>query len=89
MQLMVVEFARYIVGLKGAHTTEVNPKTFYNVIDILPEQKEKMAKNNYGGSMRLGAYDANIKRGLSLTRVTAKKKFPNAIAIAMKSIPIS
>ena len=63
MQLMVVEFARYIVGLKGAHTTEVNPKTFYNVIDILPEQKEKMAKNNYGGSMRLGAYDANIKKG--------------------------
>ena len=63
MQLMVVEFARHIAGLKGAHTTEVNPKTFYNVIDILPEQKEKMAKNNYGGSMRLGAYDANIKKG--------------------------
>ena len=60
------------------------------MIDILPEQKEKMAKNNYGGSMRLGAYDANIKKGdYRLREVTAKIKFPNAIAIAMKSIPIS
>ena len=63
MQLMVVEFARHLAGMKGAHTTEVNPKTPYNVIDILPEQKEKMIKNDYGGSMRLGAYDANIKKG--------------------------
>ena len=62
MQLMVVEFARHIAGLKGAHTTEVNPKTPYNVIDILPEQKEKMAKNDYGGSMRLGAYKALVKK---------------------------
>lgn len=63
MQLMVVEFARHVAGLKGAHTTEVNSKTPYNVIDILPEQKEKMAKNDYGGSMRLGAYDAAVKKG--------------------------
>ena len=63
MQLMVVEFARHLAGMKGAHTTEVNPKTPYNVIDILPEQKEKMSKNDYGGSMRLGAYDANVKKG--------------------------
>ena len=41
MQLMVVEFARHIAGLKEAHTTEVNPKTPYKVIDILPEQKKK------------------------------------------------
>ena len=63
MQLMVVEFARHIAGLAGAHTTEVNPKTPYNVIDILPEQKEKMVKKDYGGSMRLGAYDALVKKG--------------------------
>ena len=44
MQLMVVEFARHIAGLKGAHTTEVNPKTPYNVIDILPEQKKNYAR---------------------------------------------
>ena len=44
MQLMVVEFARHIAVLKGAHTTEVNPKTPYNVIDILPEQERKIEK---------------------------------------------
>ena len=63
MQLMVVEFARHIAGLKGAHTTEVNPKTPYNVIDILPEQKEKLKQKDYGGSMRLGAYEAMVKKG--------------------------
>ena len=63
MQLMVVEFARHIAGLKGAHTTEVNPKTPYNVIDILPEQKEKLRQKDYGGSMRLGAYEALVKKG--------------------------
>ena len=63
MQLMVVEFARHVVGLKGAHTTEVNPKTFYNVIDILPEQKEKLKQKDYGGSMRLGARKAKVEKG--------------------------
>jgi len=63
MQLMVVEFARHIAGLSGAHTTEVDPKTPYNVIDILPEQKEKLKQKDYGGSMRLGSYKANIKKG--------------------------
>lgn len=62
MQLMVVEFARHIADMKGAHTAEVNPKTPYNVIDILPEQKEKLLKKDYGGSMRLGAYEALVKK---------------------------
>ena len=74
MQLMVVEFARHIAGLKEAHTTEVNPKTPYKVIDILPEQKEKMAQKNYGGSMRLGAYDANIKKGTIAYSAYKKEK---------------
>jgi len=63
MQLMVVEYARHVAGLKGAHTTEVNPKTFYNVIDILPEQKEKLRQKDYGGSMRLGAFKADVEKG--------------------------
>ena len=88
MQLMVVEFARHIAGLAGAHTTEVNPKTPYNVIDILPEQKEKLRKKDYGGSMRLGAYDANIKKGTIAYSAYGKEKFPNGIATATKSIPI-
>ena len=63
MQLMVVEFARNVGRLKGAHTTEVNPKTPYNIVDILPEQKEKLKQKDYGGSMRLGAYKAKVERG--------------------------
>ncbi len=60
MQLAIVEFARHVVGLKGAHTTEVDAKTAHPVIDILPEQKEHMAKKNYGATMRLGAYPAHL-----------------------------
>ncbi|MCK6462650.1 MAG: CTP synthase [Candidatus Pacebacteria bacterium] len=74
MQLMVVEFARHVAGLKGAHTTEVNSKTPYNVIDILPEQKEKMVKKDYGGSMRLGAYDAAVKKGTIAYSAYGKEK---------------
>lgn len=63
MQLATIEFARNVVGLKNANTTEVNPKTDYPVIDILPEQKKNMAEKNYGATMRLGAYPALIKSG--------------------------
>lgn len=61
MQLAVVEFSRNVVGLKGAHTTEVNPDTAHPVIDILPEQKENIENKNYGATMRLGNYPALIK----------------------------
>lgn len=63
MQLAVIEFARNAAGLVGAHTTEVNPKTSYPVIDILPEQKILLNNNQYGGTMRLGSYPARIKSG--------------------------
>lgn len=63
MQLAVVEYARNVLRLKNAHTTEINPKTAHPVIDILPEQKEKLARNDYGGTMRLGAYPALLATG--------------------------
>lgn len=63
MQLAVVEFARNVAGFKKANTTEVDPKTPYPVIDILPEQKQKLAKKDYGGTMRLGAWPAVLKKG--------------------------
>ena len=63
MQLMVIEFARNVAGLKGAHTAEVNAKAPYVVVDIMPEQKEKLAKKDYGATMRLGQYEAMIKKG--------------------------
>ncbi|MFA6254744.1 MAG: CTP synthase [Patescibacteria group bacterium] len=56
MQLATIEFARNVVKLKGAHTTEINPKTKYPVIHIMPDQAEKLAKKQYGNTMRLGAY---------------------------------
>lgn len=63
MQLMVVEYARSVAKMKGAHTAEVSMSAPYPVIDILPEQKEKIARNDYGGSMRLGAYPCYLKHG--------------------------
>ncbi|MFA6215155.1 MAG: CTP synthase [Patescibacteria group bacterium] len=56
MQLATIEFARHVAGLKGANTTEIDPKTKYPVIHIMPDQAEKLAKKQYGNSMRLGAY---------------------------------
>jgi len=63
MQLATVEFARNVLGLKGANTTEIDPKTKYPIIDILPEQKKLMAEKKYGATMRLGAYPAVLKKG--------------------------
>ncbi len=60
MQLAVIEYARHVVGLAAAHTTEVNQKTAYPVVDIMPEQKENLRKKNYGATMRLGHYEAKI-----------------------------
>ena len=63
MQLMVIEFARNVLKLAGAHTTEVDPETKYPIVDIMPEQKELVAKGQYGASMRLGAYPAVLSKG--------------------------
>lgn len=63
MQLLVVEYARHVASLRGAHTTEVGPKSPHPVIDILPEQKELLRHKQYGATMRLGAYPAKLKPG--------------------------
>jgi len=63
MQLMTIEFARNVAGLDGAHTTEIDANTPYPVIAILPEQIEKLAKKDYGGTMRLGAYPCDLAQG--------------------------
>jgi len=74
MQLAVVEFARSQADLKDAHTTEVNPKTSHPVIDILPEQKEHLKQKNYGATMRLGAYDAHLKKNTHALRAYKQEK---------------
>lgn len=62
MQLAVVEFARNVLKLSAADSTEINPKSPHPVIDVMPEQKDKLRQGDYGGSMRLGAYPAQIKK---------------------------
>jgi len=61
LQMAVIEFARNVCRLKNANTTEVDKKTPYPVIDVQPAQKEILEKSMYGGTMRLGAYAANLK----------------------------
>ncbi len=63
MQLMVVEYARNVLGWKDAHTAEIDPRSKHLVIDIMPDQKEKIAKSDMGGTMRLGEYTAKLKKG--------------------------
>jgi CTP synthase len=63
MQLMVIEYARHVLNFKGAHTVEIDSKTPYPVIDIMPDQKKLMAEGHYGGTMRLGAYPAELGKG--------------------------
>lgn len=63
MQLMVVEYARNVVGLEGAHTVEINPDTAHPIVAMMDAQKEILAKGNYGGTMRLGAYEERVKPG--------------------------
>lgn len=63
MQLLVIEYARNVAGLQGAHTVEINKNAPHPVIDIMPEQKEKMKNHDYGGTMRLGLYPAALKKG--------------------------
>ncbi len=63
MQLMVIEYARNVLGWKDANTAEINPAASKVVIDIMPDQKKKLAEGQYGASMRLGAYEAHLKKG--------------------------
>lgn len=63
LHMAAVEYARNVCHLNTAHTTEVDPDTQYPIIDILPLQKEILQTNRYGGTMRLGAYEATLKPG--------------------------
>ena len=60
MQMMVIEFARNVLGYKDANSAEMNPDTPHNVIDIMEEQKNI---TQMGGTMRLGAYECELKEG--------------------------
>ncbi len=74
MQLAVIEFARNVLKLKDAHTTEINRDTKNPVIDIMPEQKKNLEDSNYGATMRLGAYPAVLKKGTIANAAYKKNK---------------
>ena len=60
MQMMVIEFARNVLGYTNANSREIDEKTDHNVIDIMEEQKNI---TNMGGTMRLGAYECILSQG--------------------------
>ncbi|WP_114602934.1 CTP synthase [Staphylococcus sp. EZ-P03] len=71
MQLATVEFARNVLGLEGAHSTELDPETAYPIIDLLPEQKDI---EDLGGTLRLGLYPSEIKEGTLAYDIYGKKE---------------
>ncbi len=69
MQMAVIEYARNILGLEGASSTEMDKNTSYPVIDLMEEQK---AITNKGGTMRLGAWDCKLKEDTIVSQVYNK-----------------
>jgi CTP synthase len=72
MQLAVVEHARHLCDMPGAHTTEIEKKTKFPVIDILPEQKLNVEEKHYGATMRLGDYTAKLTKGSRVQKIYGK-----------------
>lgn len=70
MQCMVIEFARNVLGMEGANSTEMDPQTPFKVIDLMENQKNVV---NMGGTMRLGAYDCVLKKGSKLYQAFGKE----------------
>lgn len=72
MQLASVEFARNVVGLTDAHTTEVDPATPHSIIHDIPFDKKYQRIKGEGASMRLGAYDCVLKPGTLAHQIYSK-----------------
>jgi len=70
MQIAVIEFARNVLGMAGADSTEMNEVTKYPVIDLMEEQK---SITNMGGTMRLGIYHCQIKKNSKLFNAYKKE----------------
>ncbi|MBK9283332.1 MAG: CTP synthase [Sphingobacteriaceae bacterium] len=70
MQCAVIEYARNVLGLKDAHSREMNPATSSPVIDLLENQK---SISHMGGTMRLGAYTCELEEGSKVWEIYKKK----------------
>ncbi|WP_118195145.1 CTP synthase [Albibacterium indicum] len=71
MQCAVIEFARNVIGLKDANSFEMNPKTKNPVINLMEDQRKV---KDYGGTMRLGAYPCDLKKGTKAASIYGKSK---------------
>lgn len=74
MQLAVVAFARDMLGLKDANTEENSKGSKNNVIHFIPSQKVLLEKRSYGGTMRLGGWDAKVKKNTKAYEIYKKYK---------------
>ncbi len=74
MQLLVIEYARHIAGIKEAHTREISPNAKHAVIDIMEHQKKHLLEGRYGASMRLGSYECILKKGTVAQTAYGKAK---------------
>src|SRR3989344_5326459 len=63
MQILTISYARSVLTFQDANSTEMDPKTKYPVIATMADQIDKIKNKNYGATMRLGAYPANLKKG--------------------------
>ena len=66
MQMMVIEFARNVLKYSDANSAEMDPATLHNVIDLMEEQK---SVTNMGGTMRLGAYECELREGSRVAEI--------------------
>jgi len=72
MQMACIEFARDVLKLKFANTTEADPNTKYPVVHVMPEQAEYIANKQFGGTIRLGSWPCQIKSGTLLEKLYKK-----------------
>ena len=82
MQMAVIEFARNVCCLKGANSEEINPKTKYPVIHIMPGQTEHLVNQHYGGTMRLGGWPCKLVSGTHLAHIYAHKFGPQVQTVS-------
>lgn len=73
MQLAVIEFARNVLGLKNANSTEFKKNCQEPIIDIMPEQKKLLKEKKYGATMRLGAYQCHLRPNTKAAKAYKQK----------------
>ncbi|MBI2599498.1 CTP synthase [Candidatus Daviesbacteria bacterium] len=74
MQLAVVEYARNVLGMETAHTTEIDSDTKFPVIHIMPDQQKKLLAREYGATMRLGSWDCLLKLNTLVRKLYGKEE---------------